>query len=166
MPNWVFNDNVFYSTNKKSIEDFHKKVNEWASHPAMEYERLVGFNAGRWLGNILTSAGFPYAEVEKGLHGRCRGEVTGITQVQEEILDGKTFSFFIVSTTTAWERMQLMWLNILKKHYGKQNDIQLAFTSVDEFTEFFEVYDPNNMLRLIGYTGEEKYAVNYTYLKK
>ena len=62
--------------------------------------------------------------------------------------------------------MQLMWLNILKKHYGKQNDIQLAFTSVDEFTEFFEVYDPNNMLRLIGYTGEEKYAVNYTYLKK
>lgn len=25
MPNWIFNDNVFYSTNKESIEDFHKK---------------------------------------------------------------------------------------------------------------------------------------------
>lgn len=160
MPNWVFNDNVFYSTNKKKIKDFHKKLNEWASRPAMEYEGLVGFNASRWLGNILTSAGFPYHEVEKGLHGRCRGEVIGITRVQEEILDGKTYSFFIVSTITAWERMQLMWINILKKHYGVQSDIKLAFTSAEEFTDFFEVYNPDNMLRLIDYTGEEKYAIS------
>lgn len=159
MPNWVFNENVFYSTNKDHIKDFHEKLTQWTSKPAMEYKDLIGFVGSRWLGNILISAGFPFDEVDSRLHGRCRGEVANIGDIDEMILDGKNYSFFTVSTVTAWERMSRMWLNILKKHYGENNDIGLAFTSDEESTEFFEMYNPDNIMRLVGYTGQEKYAV-------
>lgn len=156
MPNWVFNQTVFYSTSQNTIQDFHEKLTKWASEPAMKYAKL-GFNPSKWLGNILTSAGFPYQEILDGKHGRCRGEINHITPVSKMSLDGKTYNFFVVSTATAWERMTLMWLNILKKLYGENNNINLAFTSDEESSEFFEMYNPDNILRLIGYTGKEEY---------
>lgn len=79
MPNWAYNNNLFYSKNKDIIYDLHDKLNSWSNMPKEELNSNNWNGCSKWLGNILIQAQLDEKKVIDGYYGKCRGEISEIT---------------------------------------------------------------------------------------
>lgn len=101
MPNWAYNNNLFYSKNKDIICDLHDKLNRWSNMPKDKLSSNNWNGCSKWLGNILIQAELNEEKVIDGYYGKCRGEISEITSVSSSIIDGMKYYYFAVDTETA-----------------------------------------------------------------
>lgn len=166
MPNWAYNNNLFYSENKDIIYDLHDKLNRWSNMPEEKLNSNNWNGCSKWLGNILIQAELNEEKVINGYYGKCRGEISEITAVSSSLIDGMEYYYFAVDTETAWCQMSKMWVSLFEHLYGdKANEIKYSWLSEEEGSTLFERHDPNKMLRLLGYSGNEKYLME-SYISK
>jgi len=166
MPNWAYNNNLFYSKNKDIIYDLHDKLNSWSNMTKEELNSNNWNGCSKWLGNILIQAQLDETKVIDGYYGKCRGEISEITAVSSCIIDGMEYYYFAVDTETAWCQMSKMWVSLFEHLYGdKANEIKYSWLSEEEGSTLYERHDPNKMLRLLGYSGNEKYLME-SYISK
>lgn len=132
MPNWCFTQMIFHGE-KKDIEDFHNKIEEWTSK---NYEEN-GFGVN-WLGNVLHGAGLGHTIDSKTDGLRCRGDITFLGEV--ETFEDSNEATFNLDTETAWCPMTLMWNKVIEAMNYKS--IGFSYMAEEPGCEIYEVYDP------------------------
>lgn len=132
MPNWCFTQMIFHGE-KKEIEDFHNKIEEWTSK---NYE-ANGFGTG-WLGNVLHGAGLGDRVDSETNRLRCRGDITFIGEIDTYDDGGETT--FNLDTETAWGPMTVMWSEVINIMGYKT--IGFSYCAEEPGCEIYEIYDP------------------------
>lgn len=158
MPNWAFNTNVIYSNQKETIQDFYKKIQSWINSPSLYPKAWM--NDPKWLGNIMLHAGFTKEQVTDNNFAKCAGDIIDISIPDQMILDGKEYHFLVIKTETKWNQMAKMWPLLFSKLYPEDKTLYFCYLSEESQNGIHERYNPNNMLRLIEYTGKENFQVS------
>lgn len=158
MPNWAFNTNVIYSNKKETIQDFYKKIQKWTNSPSLYPEAWM--NDSKWLGNILLNAGFTKEQVTDTNFIKCAGDIINTSIPSKMIIDKKEYYFFVIKTETKWNQMAKMWPILFSKLYPEDKTLYFCYLSEENQNDIYERYNPNNMLRLLGYTGKEEFQVS------
>ena len=164
MPNWAYNNNLFYSKNKDIIYDLHDKLNSWSNMTKEELNSNNWNGCSKWLGNILIQAQLDEKKVIDGYYGKCRGEISEITAVSSCIIDGMEYYYFAVDTETAWCQMSKMWVSLFEHLYGdKANEIKYLMESYISKNSKYANRIPYSSKMLIE---EEAFRIISTFLNK
>lgn len=161
MPNWAYNNNLFYSKNKDVIYDLHDKLNTWTTIPSKLLNPAYWDGSAKWLGNLLLQAGLTESKVIDDYYGKCRGELVNLSDISANTVDDIKYFYFSIDTTTAWCQMSKMWISLLQHLYGAEaNNIGYSWLSEEDNCDIYERHDPHKMLRLLGYSGNEDFRID------
>lgn len=133
MPNWCFTNMTFHG-NKKEIEDFHAKIEEWTSK-----ELLKNGFGNDWLGNILIGAGLGdrIDAADSDIPIRCRGDIIYFGEVEIVSDEAATFD---LEQETAWAPMCALWTEVINK-LGYES-IGYSYIAEEPGMEIYEICDP------------------------
>ena len=152
MPNWC-NTNMYFYGEESIILDFHKKLTKWINADESICENGFGVS---WLGNIL---GYTFGkdfvkehEYDDNINFRGWVEFLDTPEKHKE----KDVWLFNVTMKSAWYPHITMWYLVIEKLYGKNANINIAYSAEETGMRLYCLYDPDHII----YDTENVYRVD------
>lgn len=129
MANWCDTNISIRSKDKKAMEQFYQKLQEWTSVNYIDN----GFGL-KWLGNVVGNSGIGKFDSNGNSTIPCRGSITSmyLSDSKQEIY---------ISTDTAWNPMPEMWLRLIEIYLP--NDVEFIYSAEEPGCEIFATNDPD-----------------------
>lgn len=153
MPNWCYTSMYFYGE-ESIVFDFYNKLNKWINAEESLCKSDFGVS---WLGNILGyTFGKDFVEEHKyDTNLSFRGLIQFLDE-PEKFSAKKDIWFFNAYVMSAWCPLIKMWYLVIEKLYGKNANINIAYTAEESGMGVYCICDPDHII----YDTENVYRVD------